>query len=248
MIMSANTAHDVFGAGDPIGRSMTLPMIGGTAHAAPASVRLIGIVDNVKYSGLDAPPDGVIYRPFAQQPWPSMFIVVRTARDLPGMDAALRREIAAVDRSIVVYSVNTIDGLVSDAAARPRFRTVVLGALAGLALVLAAVGLYGVVAYTVAQRTAEIGIRMALGAASGDVLRLVLREGLALAAGGIAVGLVCARVLTQGVASLLYGVPPTDRLSFIAAPALLLVVTIVASYVPARRALRIDSLHAIRCE
>jgi putative ABC transport system permease protein len=250
MIMSANTARQIFGDRDPIGRSVALPILTGNPNgrAGNAPVTVVGIVDNVKYSGLDTPPDGVIYRPFAQQPWQTMFIVLRTGRDIEGLDASLRRAIAAVDRSTVVYSIDTLDGLVSTAAAQPRFRTVVLLALAGLTLALAAVGLYGVVAYAVVQRMAEIGIRMALGAAAGDVMRLVLREGLILASTGIALGLLVARALTRVVANLLYGVQPVDLASFVGAAAVLLLVTIVASYIPARRAVRIDSLVALRSE
>ena len=250
MIMSANTARQIFGDRDPIGRSVALPILTSNPNgrAANAPVTVVGIVDNVKYSGLDRPPDGVIYRPFAQQPWDPIFIVVRTARDIDGLEATLRREIATVDRSTVMYSVDTLDSLVSTAAAQPRFRTVVLMALAGLALALAAVGLYGVVAYAVLQRTAEIGVRMALGAAAGEVVRLVLREGLILASTGIALGLLVARVLTRVVANLLYGVPPTDLMSFVGAAAVLLLVTIVASYIPARRASRIDPIVALRQE
>ena len=250
MIMSANTARQIFGEGDPIGRSVALPMLTGTpsGRAGNAPVTLVGIVDNVKYSGLETPPDGVIYRPFAQQPWHTMFIVVRTPRDVEGLDASLRRDIAAIDPSIVVYSVDTLDRLVSAAAAQPRFRTVVLTTLAGLTLVLAAVGLYGVVAYAVVQRTPEIGVRMALGATASSVMRLVLREGIILASVGIVVGLAGARVLARVLANLLYGVQPTDLASFAGAAAVLLLVTLVASYIPARRTVRIDPLVALRSE
>ena len=120
--------------------------------------------------------------------------------------------------------------------------------LSGLALALAAIGLYGVVAYTVAQRTAEIGIRIALGAAATDILRMVLREGMLLAAIGAAVGLVSARALTRVLQSLLYGIQPTDILSFVGAAVILLLVTFLASYIPARRATRVDPLVALRCE
>ena len=217
-------------------------------RADNAPVTVIGIVDDVKYSGFEAPADGVIYRPFAQQPSPIMFVVARTIDDLAGMESALRREIAGVDPTIVIYAVNTVDGLVSEAIAQPRFRTMVILGLAAVALTLAAVGLYGVVAYTVAQRTAEIGIRIALGATAADVVRMVLREGMLLVLVGLAIGVGSALALTRILRNLLYGVQPTDMLSFVGAAATLLLVTFLASYIPARRATRVDPLAALRCE
>jgi putative ABC transport system permease protein len=250
MIMSAVTARQIFGAVDPIGRTVAIPILTFTANglAGNAPVTVIGVVDDVKYSGFETPADGVIYRPFAQQPYQVMFIVARTAHDLAGMESALRREITSVDPTIVIHAVYTVDGLVSEAVAQPRFRTMVLLGLAGLALTLAAIGLYGVVAYTVAQRTAEIGIRMALGAAAADVVRMVLREGMLLALIGVTIGLASARAVTRVLQTLLYGVQPTDALSFVVAAATLLLVTFLASYIPARRATRIDPLVALRCE
>jgi putative ABC transport system permease protein len=177
-----------------------------------------------------------------------MFVVARTIDDLAGMESALRREIAGVDPTIVIYAVNTVDGLVSEAIAQPRFRTMVLSGLAAVALTLAAVGLYGVVAYTVAQRTAEIGIRIALGATAANVVRMVLREGMLLVLVGLAIGVGSALALTRILRNLLYGVQPTDMLSFVGAAATLLLVTFLASYIPARRATRVDPLAALRCE
>jgi putative ABC transport system permease protein len=250
MIVSAMTARQVFGAADPIGRSITLPILADAPNspADHAPVTVVGVVDDVKYSGLDVPADGVIYRPFAQQPFPQMFLVARTPKDVAGMEDAVRRAIADVDRSIVVYFVNTVPGLVSEATVLPRFRTTVLAALAGLTAALAAIGLYGVVAYMVAQRTSEIGIRMALGAGVGDVMLMVLRQGMLLAAAGMTIGLLAARALAGILRSMLYGVEPTDGASFAFAGVLLVAVTLLASYIPARRAARVDPLVALRCE
>src|SRR5439155_6592259 len=136
--------------------------------------------------------------------------------------------------------------VVSNAVAQPRFRTVLLSSLAGLALVLAAIGLYGVIAYSVAQRTNEIGVRMALGAGRADVMTLVLGEGIRLALAGVALGLVGAFALARALAALLYGVTATDGVSFAFASAFLLLVAIAASYVPARRATKVDPLVALR--
>ena len=153
-----------------------------------------------------------------------------------------------MDPGVGIQSVDTLESLISGATAQPRFRAVVLVAIAALALVLAAVGPYGVVAYGVAQRTSEIGIRMALGAASGDVVRLVLREGMWLAALGLALGIGAARMLARFVGGLLFGIEPTDVVSFIAAGAMLLAIAMIASYLPARPASRVDPLVALRTE
>jgi putative ABC transport system permease protein len=250
MIITAVTARQIFGDADPIGRTVTLPILTSNPNvpADHGPVTVIGVVDDVKYSGLDVPADGVIYRPFAQQPFPLMFIVVRTQTDVAGLENAIRREISNVDRLVVVHAVNTVTGLISDAAAQPRLRATTFIGLAGLTVALAAVGLYGVVAYMVTQRTSEIGIRMALGADAGSIMGMVLREGMLLALAGVSAGLLSARALAGILRSLLYGVQPTDTLSFVGAAAVLLLVTFLASYIPARRATRVDPLVALRCE
>jgi ABC-type antimicrobial peptide transport system permease subunit len=155
---------------------------------------------------------------------------------------------AILDRGIVLADVTPLDSIISNAAAQPRFRSVLLGSIAGLALVMAIVGLYGVIAYSVSQRTREIGIRMALGAHRDDILGMVLREGLVLAGFGILGGLLGAYAATRVLSGLLYGVAPTDAASFGFAAAGLVVVALVASYVPARRAMKVDPLVALRIE
>lgn len=247
MIVSASTARQFFGTRDPIGRAVPLPILTGQpGRMASAPVTVVGVVDDVKYSGIERPADAVIYRPFAQQPWPSLYIVMRTAASAPGLASAVRRELAAVDPGIGVQAIDTLDGLIANAVAQPRFRAMVLIGLATLAIALAAIGLYGVVSYTAAQRTTEIGIRMAVGADQRDVIRLVLREGLVMAAAGIVAGAIAARALTGTIVSLLYGIQPTDTVSYVGGAALLMILTMVASYVPARRASRIDPLAALR--
>jgi predicted permease len=247
MIVSASTARQLFGNRDPIGRVVQLPTLT-SAGMSTASVAVVGVVDDVKYSGIETPANAVIYRPFAQQPWSSMYITVRTIDTTPGFASLLRREIAAVDSDIGILEIDTLDSLVSGAVAQPRFRAVVLTALAAVTIALAGVGLSGVVAYAVAQRTAEIGVRMALGARRADVIRLVLREGLVVASIGVTAGTVAALALSDVVAHLLYGIPPTDPASFAGGAVFLLVVATAASYLPARRASRIDPLVALRHE
>ena len=247
MIMSEATAKRFFGPDDPLGRTMTLPVIRDGVRSS-AEMTLVGVTTNVNYAGLDAAPDDVVYRPFAQQPWVAPFLVVRTSGDPEDLATTLRRRLAALDRGIIVSSVTTLDQLVLDATAQPQFRTVLLASLAGLAIGIAAMGLYGVVAYAVSRRTREIGIRIALGATSREVLMMVVRDGMILAVTGIVVGVAGAFFLVRLLARLLYGITPTDPVSFVLASAGLLALTLVASYLPARRAARIEPLRALRTE
>jgi ABC-type antimicrobial peptide transport system permease subunit len=176
------------------------------------------------------------------------YLVVRTTGEPGRLVPTLRREIAMLDRAIVLADVTPLDAIISNAAAQPRFRTVLLGSIAGLALVMAVVGLYGVVAYSVSQRTREIGIRIALGAGQDDILGMVLREGLILAGFGILGGVVSAYAATRALSRLLYGVAATDALSFGFAGGSLFIVALVASYVPAHRAMKVEPLVALRVE
>jgi putative ABC transport system permease protein len=247
MIMSEDTARRFFGPGDPIGRTLSLPVLrDGTS--ASAEMTLVGVTANVRYAGLAARPDDVVYRPFAQQPWVAPFLVVRTSGDPADFAQTLRRRLAAVDKGIVVGSVTTLDQLVADAAAQPRFRTVLLVSLAVLALGIAVLGLYGVVAYAVSRRTREIGIRLALGATSRQVRVMVLSDGLGVGMAGIVAGTAGGLLLARVLAGLLYGIAPTDPVSFLLASTGLLGLTLLASYLPAKRAARIDPSEALRAE
>jgi putative ABC transport system permease protein len=160
----------------------------------------------------------------------------------------MQSAVTAVDPDILIIGARTLDGFVSAATAQPRYRTLLLVAIAVLAFIVAAIGLYGVTTYSVAQRTNEIGIRVAVGATPGRIAALVLREGLALALAGTIIGLASAYMLRGLLAGLLYGITPADPLSFILASACLLVVAALASYLPARRAARVDPLVALRAE
>jgi putative ABC transport system permease protein len=164
------------------------------------------------------------------------------------MAAELRHALSEVDRHVGVVSIRTLDDVLSQEAAQPRFRTAVLSAVAGLALALAAIGLFGVVGYSVSKRTAEIAIRVALGAERRDVAWLVLREGLGLGVLGGSLGLAAAFALTRLLAGFLFGVTATDPFSFVLAAALLVAVVLSASYLPARRASRIDPVTALRAQ
>jgi putative ABC transport system permease protein len=247
MIMSEDTARRFFGEGDPIGRTMNLPTFHDDKKGS-AEMTLIGVTANVKYGGLAAPPDDIVYLPFAQQPWKAPFLVVRTTGDPADFGQTLRHSLASTDKGIVVAAVTPLDQLVLDASVQPQFRTVLLVAFAVFATGIAAIGLYGVIAYAVSRRSREIGIRMALGATSQTVLGMVLTEGLLMAVIGIAIGSAAALMLSTLVASLLYGVTPTDPTSFVVAAAGLLALTLLASYIPARRAARIEPMGALRTE
>ena len=247
MIMSADTARHFFGEGDPLGRTLSLPVFkdGKTGNA---TMTLVGVIAEVKYSGLEKPADNSIFRPFAQQPWPNVFLIARTHGDTRALTSALPRRISQLDSGIVVSRVNPLDAVVLDAAAQPRLRTMVIGGLAGLALALAAIGLYGVISRSVTQRTNEIGVRMALGATWTDITRMVVGEGMVLAVAGVVLGIALSYAATRVLSAFLYGIRPTDALSFAGASISLLLFALLASYLPARKASRIDPAVALRTE
>jgi len=187
-----------------------------------------------------------IYVPHAQDSqWNFMTLVIRTAGDAAAFAPTLRREVQAIDKDQPVYNVRTMDDVVMNSLGTRRVSTQLFTVFAGAALLLAALGIYGVMAYSVTQRTHEIGIRMALGAQKSDVLGLVIRQGMTLSIIGVVVGIVGAFALTRLIASLLFGVEATDPLTFLAIPLLLLFVALVACYLPARRAARLDPKTAL---
>ena len=202
---------------------------------------IIGVVGDTKTSAIDAPSGAQIYVPHAQdRAWNFMGVVVRTAGDPAAFATTVRREVQALDKDQPVYNVRTMDDVVANSLGTRRVSMQLFAVFAGAALLLAAVGIYGVLAYSVTQRTQEIGIRMALGAQKSDVLGLVIRQGMTLTVIGVVVGLVGAFALTRLIASLLFGVEATDPLTFVAIPLLLLFVALIACYLPARRAARLD--------
>jgi putative ABC transport system permease protein len=213
-----------------------------------AWMTIVGVVGNVNHTGLDTEPDFATYEPHAKRPWSEMTLLVRTDVDPTALAGPVRAELRNAEPEILIEDVITMSHRLQASVAPQRLNLVLLASFAFVALVLAAVGIYGVMTQTVEQRTHEIGVRMALGAEIKDVLRLVLRNGMSLAAIGVAIGLTGAFWATRLMAKLLFGVRPTDALVFASVAATLLVVAFLACYIPARRAAKVDPLVALRYE
>jgi putative ABC transport system permease protein len=211
-------------------------------------VEIIGVVRDVRHTGLDSEPRAEVYLPFQQASMRFMTLVVKTQAEPLEMVGAVRSQVMAVDGDLPVYRVMSLEQIVSESVAQPRFNMVLLASFSFLALVLAAIGIYGVMSYAVSQRTHEIGIRMAMGARTGDVMKMVVRQGVGLTLAGLGVGLAAAWALTRVLSGFLFGVTPTDPLTFIGVSLVLAVVAFLATYLPARRATRVDPLNALRYE
>ncbi len=212
-------------------------------------VTIVGIVDDVKYSGLQEEPQPTMYTPFLQNLWwRSLYLSVRTEGDPLSVVAPAREAVWSIDRDLPVSQIKTMTQLMSESVALPRTYTLLLGLFGGVAMLLAAIGIYGVIAYAVTQRTREIGIRMALGAQTRDVVKMIVKEGMTLALVGVAIGLAASFALTRVQASLLYGVSVTDPLTFLVITLLLASVALLACYLPARRATKVDPMEALRYE
>ncbi len=209
---------------------------------------IVGIVGDVKHDALERETRPEMYFPHAQQPQSFMTVVVRTAMAPEMLARAARHQVAEIDKDQPIAALRTVEELLSLSVAQPRLYSALLGMFSTVALVLAAVGIYGVMSFAVGQRTREIGVRIALGAPARTVREMVLRQGLGLALAGVAFGIAGAFALTRVLGRLLYGVSATDPVTFLSAALLLITVAAVASYVPARRATRVDPMVALRSE
>lgn len=211
-------------------------------------ITIVGVVGVVKQYGLETEGKIATYFPHQQMPGQRMFLAVRTSSEAAALASAVVSEIHAVDPDVVVYGIRTMQERMHDSLARQRFSSTMLGAFAVFALLLAAVGLYGVMSHLVTQSTRDIGLMVTLGAQPGNIISLVVRQGMQLVGIGIVVGLVGAALLTRVMSSLLFGVSATDAFTFAAVPALLAAVAFAATVIPAWRATRVDPMVALREE
>ena len=211
-------------------------------------MEIVGVVGDVRYGGLDAPPFPALYVPYLQHGWPGAYLVVRATRDALALAPSVRNAVWSLDKEIPVTEMKTAEQRIQESVAAPRFRTLLIGIFAFLALSLATVGIYGVISYSATQRIREVGIRVALGATRMDIMRLVVKQGLGLSLAGVAIGLIGALALTRYLAGMLYSVYPTDPLIFTGVSVFLAGISLVASLIPARRATKVDPMVALRYE
>jgi putative ABC transport system permease protein len=235
--------HQVWGNEDPVGQQVNF----GDAKQ-PSWAEVVGVVTDTHAFGLEQKVHADVFQPFAQTPFPLVAFVVRTSRKPSSIMPEVQQAVWSVDKDQPIYKIIGMDRLANESLGLRRASSVLLAAFSILALVLAGLGIYGVMAFSVAQRTHEIGVRMALGARPGSVLKMVMAHGLKIAVAGLAIGLAGALALSRVVASLLYGVRPWDALTFVVTSALLVLIALGASYVPARRAMRVDPMVALRYE
>jgi len=252
IVIDENFARKYFPGQDPIGRRIHLAIIN-------MDPEIVGVVGHVKHWGLDSEADRnplqeQIYSPFMQIPDgvfsgpPQAGVVLRSAGSPLGMVGAVREAVVKLNGQNVMYEATSMEAIIADSLAARRFSMILLSIFATLALLLSSIGIYGVISYVVGQRTREIGIRIALGAQRGTVLRLMLGEGMKMAMIGVGVGIVAAAGLTRLMSQLIYGVSAADPVTFAAVIMILTTVAFAACYVPARRAMRVDPIIALRCE
>jgi predicted permease len=246
VIISQRLAKQVFPGEDAVGRRIK-PGISSGDSGEPMRV-IVGVVGDVKGEGVGAPAILESYVPYAQLSFAPMSVLVRTQVPPGSMVPTLTGEVQSLDRTLPLLHVKTMDEYVDDSIVGTRFEAFLLGAFGILAFLLTAVGLYGVISYTVAQRTREMGIRLALGADRNAILAMVVKNGTLLAGAGVVIGLAAAFLLTRLMASLLFGVGPKDPITFFCVPVVLIMVAILASYIPARRAAKVDPMVALRYE
>jgi putative ABC transport system permease protein len=244
VIVNETLARRYFPGEDPVGKRLKFAKPEQDAQWET----IIGVVKDEKQDGLGAEVKPEIYQTHLQSPQDSMTFVVRTATDPGSLTGAVREEIRALDRDLPPYDIQTMNAVIHESVARERFSMILLATFAGVALFLAAIGIYGVMSYTVVQRTHEMGIRLALGAQPRDVLRVMVGQGMTLALAGVGVGLIAAFAVTRVMASLLFGVSAMDAATFAVTALLLVGVALLACYIPARRTAKIDPLRALRYE
>jgi putative ABC transport system permease protein len=244
VIISETLAKRYFGNDDPIGQRLKQS---GPGPGSPY-MQIVGVVADVKYWGLNSSNDAAYYQVYTQNSGPGMFLLVRSDRDARWIQRDVEAAIRDVDKEAVVRDVLTLEEVVDASMSQPRFRTTLLIGFAGLALVLAAIGIYGVIAFSVSQRTRELGVRLALGAPRTNVLGLILRYGLLLTGVGLAAGLLLSFVTTRLLTAFLFEVRPSDPLTLVAGATIVAMIAITATFIPALRATRIEPVRALREE
>jgi predicted permease len=240
IVINQTMARQLFPNQDPVGRRLRFG-----SPTAPL-ISIVGVIGDVRHSGLEAAPAPEMYTYYLQNPPVNPFIVIRTTGDPSALASVVRGEVQAIDKTIAAYDIRPMEQVRSESVSQRRFVLLLVAAFGALALVMAAVGVYGVMALIVTERTPEIGIRLALGAQPSSVLRLVVIQGVTLAAVGIAIGVVISLALTPLLTSQLFGIRPLDPPTVVGVPTLLLFVAAVACYLPARRAMGIDPVNALR--
>ncbi|HEV2802108.1 MAG TPA: ABC transporter permease [Pyrinomonadaceae bacterium] len=244
MIIDEAFARRFFPGEDPIGKRIDEQ----GSRTRKSFMTVVGVVGSVKHASLSADARPTMYLSYEQSGWLDMTLTVRASGDASNLAAAVRREVSAVDKDQPVTKISTMEETFARAVAPQRFNMMLLGIFAAVAMILATVGIYGVIAYTVSQRSREMGIRIALGATRRDILKLVVGQAMLMACVGVGLGLLGALALTRLMAGLLYGVSATDPLIFISISLLLAVVALLASYIPARRAMKVDPIVALHYE
>jgi putative ABC transport system permease protein len=240
-IINESFSRQFFAGADPLGKRIL-------GSGASGWRSIVGVVADVHHLGLASDCSPEVYLPFAQSPLPNFAVAVRTDSNPAALAEAVRHIVAGADRNQSVYDISTLEERLAQSIAPQRHQTIILAMFAAVALSLAAVGVYGVMAYVTSQRVPEIGIRMALGATSGDVFKTVLGEGFKLTMAGVIAGLAGATALTRVISSFLYGVGVTDPVTFASASLLLIAIALLACYSPARRAAKTDPVKALRAE
>jgi putative ABC transport system permease protein len=241
-IVNVALAAKHLAGGNPIGRRLRF------GDEDDDWITIVGVVGNSRNRGLDEAPSPLVYLPYHRFPLAFMSLATKSTAGPAAVSGIIRSAVKEADPELPVERIVPLNEVLRESVAEPRFRTLLLSAFASMAILLATVGLYGLISYSVAMRTREIGLRVALGALPSQIMRPILREGLVLALVGIAFGLVGAVAAGRVLANYLFGVGPTDPLTFAGVAALLLVVSLLASYIPSRRALRVDPMTALRSD
>ena len=240
VVVNETMARKVFGSDDPIGQHVRI----GPNPSGPWST-VVGVIGDIRHAGLEATPAAELYINYLTGPPVAPFIVLRSSGAPAALAETLRAEARSFDATLALYDIRTMEAIRAESVAERRFLLLLIGAFGVLALVLAAVGVYGVMALVVSERTQEMGVRLALGAAPAEVLGMVVRQAVILAAIGVAAGIAVATALTPLMATQLFGVPPIDPVTYVVVPLILVVIATIAALVPGRRAMRIDPVRAM---